>query len=148
MNRDDFLAAIEQVRLETHPAFDALIQSGRLHLVTTTGLYPRVRVEREDDCHRFFEFWMTLDEAGRYRTTWDRRAPFELSGGAMTSREEDGDHVRYVQAYVLYKDRPYEEALLTLPSDVSKLADIVEAFSVESVVKDGRRGVVRTVPKV
>jgi hypothetical protein len=65
--------------------------------------------------------------------------PFELSGAAAVTREENGEIVRYWKPYLLYVSRPYDVAVRTLATDVIAVAEIIEGWSEETIVVTGKR---------
>jgi hypothetical protein len=138
MNPKTFSSALDLVRAEASEAFARLADRG-FRLPQQTGLYPRVHAERDEPWFLGIDFWMSLDEQGRYRTEWTRDTPFELSGVAAITREENGELVRYRRRYVLYAARPYDVAVRTLGADVIEVADVVEGWSREAVILTGER---------
>jgi tetratricopeptide (TPR) repeat protein len=99
VNPNALSAACSVVRAEASAAFARLADRG-FRLPEQTGFYPRVRAEREEPWFLGIDFWMTLDEQGKYRTAWRRDTPFELGGAAAITREENGEVVRYWKPYV------------------------------------------------
>jgi hypothetical protein len=85
------------------------------------------------------DFWMTLDERGKYRTEWSRDAPFELGGSASITRVEGAELIRYWRPYVFYASRPYDAALRTLEADVIAVAEHLESWSEETILGTGKR---------
>jgi hypothetical protein len=138
----EFLPVCKQVRAEVEPAFLRLGDLG-FQLVEHRGFYPRVRAERARPWLIGIDFWMCLDEVGKYRKEWSRTAPFELNGAAAIDRLEGEELIRYWRPEVLYSSRPYDVAVRTLESDLLALAKILEGWSEEKVVATGQRVHVR-----
>jgi hypothetical protein len=142
MVSEPLLVACVAVQEEAGQAFARLAERG-YRPVERTGRYPRVRAERDGRLLLGIDFWMCLDERGRYRTEWSRLAPFELGGAAAIIREENTELIQYWKPYVLYDARPYEVALRSLAADVIVVAEAIEAWTEETIVGTGKRVQVR-----
>jgi hypothetical protein len=143
MTPERLSSASRLVNAEASPAFARLIERGFL-LAERTGFYPRVRGERKQPWNLAIDFWMRLDEAGKYRTEWSQEAPFELGGAAAIDRQEGMEVIRYWKPHVLYVSRPYDDALRTLATDLIELAEVIESWSEETVIGTGKRATIRT----
>jgi hypothetical protein len=58
-------------------------------------------------------------------------------------REENGELVRYWLPHTFYTQRPYADTLATLREDLAALAEIIDDWSEELVLRTGSRNVVR-----
>jgi hypothetical protein len=126
------------VRAEVAPAFAGVASRG-FQLVETTGRYPRVEARRSGRVEAVIDFWMSLDERGRYRLEWTRDTPFDLGGCVAVEREEGGACYRYWKPLRSYDARPYSLALQSLAADIDAFADVLEPWTEELVVRLGSR---------
>jgi hypothetical protein len=141
-----FDAARTIVRAEANPAFANVANRG-FRLVETTGRYPRVEARRPGRVDVAIDFWMSLDEKGHYRTEWTRDAPFELGGSAAVDLQEGVERYRYWKAYSAYGKRPYDLALQSLAADIEAVADILEAWTEDIVIRTGSRSRLPRTPR-
>lgn len=146
MTPDTLARARHVVRVEATPRFQVLRARG-FEIVEQAGLYPRVRAVRLAGWTLAIDFWMCLDEQGRYRTEWSRQVPFELGGAAAIDREERQECVRYWRTHVLYASRPFEVAVRTLEADVVAIAEVLESWSEEAILSTGERVATRRIRK-
>lgn len=146
MTRDTLARARRVVKVEATPRFEVLRARG-FEIVGQVGLYPRVRAVRLGGWTLAIDFWMCLDEHGRYRTEWSRDVPFELGGAAAIDREEGEECVRYWRTHVLYASRAYEVAVRTLDADVVAIAEILDSWSEEAILSTGERVATRRIRK-
>ncbi|HEY3820642.1 MAG TPA: hypothetical protein VGL81_25925 [Polyangiaceae bacterium] len=144
MTHEDFVSACAAVSADTKAAFATLAGRG-FALVQRPGFYPRVQAQRHLHVagglwsEIGIDFWMSLAECGGYRTEWSLDAPFHLGGCKTVTRMEAGERVRYWKPHAHYSTRPYQEALRTLASDLWSLADELEGWSEDDVVRMGKR---------
>ena len=142
MNPERMLADCSVVRAEAIGAFARLADRG-FRVAEHRGFYPRVRADRERTWFLGIDFWMSLDERGKYRTEWNRETPFQLGGVASITRQEGAELIRYRKPYVLYASRPYDVAVRTLGADVTAVADVIESWSEETIIGAGERASIR-----
>jgi hypothetical protein len=143
---------IERLRAQLEqvwPIFDDFNTAHGFHYARDVGNYPRVRIERSLSANgaMWLEFWMTLDDAGRYRESCTDDTPYELSGGVSFERIEGDATNRYYMTHAIYTARPFRSALATLRGDLETLFVAVGTNTREQVLSSGIKVRIDPVPR-
>lgn len=139
-------SACTLVREDASQAFARLYDRG-FQITEPSGPYPRITVVRRELWSMAIDFWMSLDERGKYQTQWRHDVPFELGGSASIRRNEGSHLVSYWKKYLAYDDRPYNVALQTLEEDVANVANVLENWDEATILDSGERVVARRAPR-
>lgn len=107
---------------------------------TSIGRYPRIRIEKFDGVHRWFDLWMEFDREGQRYTEFFRAIPYELSAGCFVDcPDETGCTHRFSKCYACFGDKPFELVPAILREELEKNLEVINSWTAEFLKAEGRR---------
>ncbi len=104
------------------------------------GRYPRIRIEKAGEINRWFDLWMALDKDGKRFEKYFDDVPYDLSAGGYADFKDKTPHGhRYQQAYLCFTAKPFREVPAILHAELEKNLKIVEAWTMETLMKEGKK---------
>jgi hypothetical protein len=111
---------------------------------TSIGRYPRIRIEKVDELHRWFDLSMELDHEGKRYIEFFETIPYEMSAGCFVDFPDGtGGIHRFHKLYACFVNKPFELVPAILRDELEKNLEVINPWTVDCLRSEGRRQDIR-----
>ena len=141
MSEDDFIKLREHLKL-IQPYFDDFVDDYKYEYANpkSLGRYPRLRINKNDNYHKWIELCMCLDDDGKRYEKFFEKIPYELSAGVYVKKNDLlKQQYRYQISTSIYDRKPFNQVSGSIVDDFKKCKAWLDGWDKESIMKEGVR---------